>query len=162
MKIPQFLRLRLPKRLISSGLLLRLAIVGVLLPIIFILGFALVNRLLLSPPVNPSVPDELRRAASEKIIQITILNASGSRGVARVMTDYLRVRGFDVVETGNYDTVLARTIIIDRVGDSVSAARVAYALGIADSLYRLDIDSTLYLRCVVAVGKDYLKLKPFR
>ncbi|MCC6845882.1 MAG: LytR C-terminal domain-containing protein [Bacteroidetes bacterium] len=148
--------------MISSGLLLRLAIVGVLCLIVFFLGFALLNRLLISPPVNPEVPENLRRTASENIIQITVLNASGSRGAARTVTDYLRARGFDVVEIGNYDTILTRSVIIDRVGDSISTARVAYALGIADSMRQLDIDSTLYLRCVAVIGKDYPKLKPFR
>ncbi len=161
MKTPIFLRLYLPKYF-STGTILRFFVVAVLCALIFLLGIALVNRLILSPPVNPEVPTELQRTASEKIIQLNILNASGSRGLAATMTDYLRARGFDVVEFGNYDTLLDRSIVIDRVDDSASTARVAYSIGIADTLCRREVDSTLYLRCTIIIGKDYPSLKPFR
>lgn len=161
MKIPPFLRLRLQKRL-SGGTLLRFTAVVVLCGAVGFMGFALIVRTIISPPVEPNIPEGQKRTAAETAIQCTILNASEQRGVARAMTDYLRARGFDVVEIGNYPTTQDRSFMIDRVGDSASVARVGYALGIPDSLTQRDIDSTLYLRCTVVAGKDYKKLKPFR
>jgi len=40
------------------------------------------------------VPDSVR-------IKVEVLNASGQRGLARRVTQYLRDRGFDVVSVGN-------------------------------------------------------------
>jgi hypothetical protein len=40
--------------------------------------------------------------------------------------------------------------------------KTAKALGIADSLRVLRIDSTLYIRASVVIGKDYRTLKPFQ
>lgn len=161
MNIPPFLRLRLRKRL-TGGALARFVAVIALLVVVGVMALALILRTLISPPVEPDIPEGQQRTASERAIQLNILNASGQRGIARAMTDYLRARGFDVVEIGNLDTLSARSYMIDRTGDSASAARVAYALGIADSLTRRDIDSTLYLRCTVVAGSDCRTLKPFR
>ncbi len=142
--------------------MLRFGAVIALCAAVGFMGFALIVRMVISPPVEPNIPEGQQRTAAETAIQCTILNASGQRGVARSMTDYLRARGYDVVEIGNYPTTEERSFMIDRVGDSASAARVGYALGIPDSLTERDIDSTLYLRCTVVAGKDYKKLKPFR
>jgi hypothetical protein len=84
-------------------------------------------------------------------------------GVARTTMDYLRSAGFDVVEIDNYKSFdVERSFVIDRVGDSVSTRSVARALGIADSLYVRTIDSTLYVRCTIVLGKDCTQLRAFR
>ena len=51
--------------------------------------------------------------------------------------------------------------MIDRIGDPVSARKVAYALGIREERIETDIDSTLYLRATVIIGDDYRSLRPF-
>jgi hypothetical protein len=116
-----------------------------------------------APPINPVIErsDELVRQGDQ--IQINLLNGCGDQGVARRTMNYLRRLGFDVVEIENYSRFsVQRSFVIDRVGDSVSARKTAKALGIADSLRVVRLDSSLYVRCSVVLGKDYRLLKPFQ
>ncbi|MCU0427221.1 MAG: LytR C-terminal domain-containing protein [Candidatus Kapabacteria bacterium] len=117
----------------------------------------------LMPSVNPIIErsDDLVRQGDQ--IQVNLLNGCGDQGVARRMMNYLRASGFDVVEIDNYSRFsVQRSFVIDRVGDSVSAMKTAKALGIADSLRVLRLDSSLYVRASVVIGKDYRLLKPFQ
>jgi hypothetical protein len=117
----------------------------------------------LAPSVNPIIErsDDLVREGDQ--IQINVLNGCGDQGVARRAMNYLRAYGFDVVEIDNYSRFsVQRSFVIDCVGDSISAAKTAKALGIADSLCILRIDSTLYVRASVVIGGDYRSLKPFQ
>ncbi|MBD1208080.1 MAG: LytR C-terminal domain-containing protein [Ignavibacteria bacterium] len=117
----------------------------------------------LAPSVNPIIEqsDDLVRQGDQ--IQVNLLNGCGDQGVARRMMNYLRSSGFDVVEIDNYSRFsVQRSFVIDRVGDSLSAMKTAKALGIADSLRVLRIDSTLYIRASVVIGRDYRTLKPFQ
>lgn len=117
----------------------------------------------LAPPVNPIIErsDDLVREGDQ--IQINLLNGCGDQGVARRTMNYLRSMGFDVVEIDNYSRFsVQRSFVIDRVGDSISTIKTAKALGIDDSLRVVRIDSTLYVRCSVVLGKDYRNLKPYQ
>jgi hypothetical protein len=117
----------------------------------------------LVPPVNPIIErsDDLVREGDQ--IQVNLLNGCGDQGVARRTMNYLRSAGFDVVEIDNYSRFsVQRSFVIDRVGDSVSAMKTAKVLGIDDSLRVVRIDSTLYVRCSVVIGKDYRSLKPYQ
>ncbi len=119
-------------------------------------------RFVFSRPVSAEIPEGKGRTAAERIIQINILNGAGENKIARKAMDYFRARGFDVVEVNNFTSVVNRSYIIDRVGDTTSSQEVAFALGIPDSLIVSDIDSSLYLRCSVVLGKNYRTLKPFK
>lgn len=117
----------------------------------------------LAPPINPIIErsDDLVREGDQ--IQLNLLNGSGEQGVARRTMNYLRSVGFDVVEIDNYSrSSVQRSFVIDRVGDSLSAMKTAKALGIDDSLRVVRIDSTLYVRCSVVLGKDYRNLKAYQ
>lgn len=121
-----------------------------------------VQQVFVDPPVQSriEVTDDLVRAG--EAIQIEILNGCGVDGVAMDVLNYMRARGFDVVEIGNHETFeVVNSKVVDRVGDSISARNVAYALGIADSCIVIDIDSTLVLRNSVIIGLDYGSLKPY-
>ena len=96
-------------------------------------------------------------------IQVNVLNGSGRSHVALRFTDYLRARKFDVVHIDNYqDTNVLRSFLVDRVGDSLSAQKLAYALGIEDSLIRRDVDTEEYVKADVVIGKDFPQLKPMK
>ena len=118
-------------------------------------------RLFVSPSVDASVDESLRRANSENVIQLSVLNASGVNGLAKQTMLFLRRRGYDVVETGNTE-VTEKSRIIDYVGDTVSALRVAQAVGLEKKDIVVEIDSTLFLRCAVILGKNYPNLKVFQ
>jgi hypothetical protein len=116
-----------------------------------------------SHPVSGEIerPDMLVRKGER--IQINVLNGSGRSHIAQRFTDYLRARKFDVVHTDNYaDTNVAKTFVIDRVGDSVSSQKIAYALGITYNLIRREIDTEEYVKADLVIGKDFLLLNPMK
>ncbi len=128
---------------------------------VFLFGASLVLRFFVTPPIDASLDDEIQRISVEEVVQVNVLNGCGVQGLAAETRDYLRVRGFDVVDIGNYRKSVDKSFVLDRVGDIKSAKKVAFALGVSDSLVKSKIDSSLFLRSTVVVGKDYKKLKPF-
>ena len=133
-------------------------IIGIL---IIILSYSLINRIFISPPIESSIEIKTNEGIETQAIQLNILNACNEDGIANVAKNYLRARGFDVVEIGNYSQTVSKSFIIDRVGDIISAQKVAYAIGIDDSLIITKIDSGLFLRNTVVLGKNYIILKPY-
>lgn len=128
-----------------------------------LLGAQFFTRTVLTHPVSGEIdrPDMLVRKGER--IQVNVLNGSGKSRVALRFTDYLRARKFDVVHIDNYkDTNVLRSCLVDRVGDSLSAKKLAYALGIDDSLIRRDIDTEEYVKADVIIGKDFPQLKPMK
>ncbi len=134
----------------------------VLFVVVSLMAYFLVKRFVLSPPIDATIERTDLLVHEGEQIQVNVLNGCGQDGIARRTMDYLRARGFDVVEITNFGRFdVDRSFVIDRVGDTLSAAKAAYALGIPDSLVTADIDSTLYLRCSIVLGRDYAALRPF-
>ena len=125
------------------------------------MGYAFIHRMFISPPVESTVIRADSSAQKTGRIQVNIMNATSQRELARTVMEYLRNRGFDVVELGNF-TPEPRSFVLGRTGDVRSARNVALALGIADSCVRLEPDSTLFLDASVYIGADYRGLKPWK
>jgi hypothetical protein len=128
---------------------------------VMVLLYGLVTRTLIPGP-NPE-----RSAASTElvgtIIQVEVRNGAGIDRLAAQATEYLRDRGFDVVEVGNYKTFgQERSVVIDRVGDPEAARKVAEALGLPPDRVRQDIRRQYYLDASVIIGDDYEQLRPFQ
>jgi len=121
-----------------------------------------VLRVAVAPPVSASIENGIAKSTAQEVIQVNILNACGTSGLAAQTKEFLRARGFDVVEVGNSSEHFDKTVIIDRLGDMQSARQVAYALGVSDSCIVSRIDSNLFLRATVMIGSDFSGLKPFR
>lgn len=134
----------------------------ILLALILVLGYGLLERNLLRPKVDATVERPNMQVLADEHIQVNVLNACGADGVAKQVTEFLRARKFDVPEYGNAQHVEPHSTVIDRVGDSLSALKVAYALGIPRERVVTDIDSSLYLRATVVIGADYKGLRPMR
>jgi hypothetical protein len=99
----------------------------------------------------------------DKVIQVDVLNGCGVSGIAIKFTEYLRARGFDVLEMGNYKSFEVEvSIVIDRVGNQMNAKKVAYALGISEKNIVQQISNDSYLDCSIVIGKDYKTLKPMQ
>lgn len=112
---------------------------------------------MLYPPITPFVES----AGTETVIQIDVVNASGRNGAGRETMMYLRERGFDVVEMSTAAVLQKKTIVVDRLGDRQSALKVAHVLGVPDSLVISQIDSMLFVRASIVLGKDLQTLQPF-
>lgn len=122
-------------------------------------GLGVLGMLLLSSPGRES---EVVVGNKVRTIQLNVLNGVGEAKLAQRMTDYLRSRGFDVVEIGNYQEELEKTLVIDRTGNSQAAIQVARSLGVPLEQVIQRIDKTLYLDVSVFIGKDYPSLQPFK
>ncbi|MCX6135037.1 MAG: LytR C-terminal domain-containing protein [Ignavibacteriales bacterium] len=137
----------------GNGLILAFAVIV----IFFIWSF--VNRMFIDPPVKP----ETVQGGTAHTIQLDVLNGSGVPKLSQKFTDYLRARGFDVVETGNYkDSKVENTRVLDRTGHQEAAQQVAEALGVPKTAVVQQIDRNAYLDVTVVIGKDFRLLKPFK
>lgn len=118
----------------------------------FVLAYGLVTRVATLPDgQNKTVPD---------IVQVEVRNGCGIDGLAGAMAAFLRERGYDVVATGDYESFgVARSMVIDRVGDMEAARKVAEALGIRQ--VEQDIRPEYFLDASVVIGLDYETLHPF-
>ncbi|MBI5464710.1 MAG: LytR C-terminal domain-containing protein [Ignavibacteriales bacterium] len=93
-------------------------------------------------------------------ILIEVVNGAGGQRLGQRFADYLRLRGFDVVDILNAKVRdVERTIVIDRVGNTEVAKQVAEALGIEESRVHRQIDKSLYLDVTVLIGRDSGQLK---
>ena len=98
-----------------------------------------------------------------KIIQVEVRNACGVSGLAADATQFLRQKGFDVVEVGDHsDFNVAESVVIDRIGDLESAKKVAAALGLSEDRVRQEIREDYYLDSSVIIGMDYAIMRPFK
>ena len=133
------------------------AVICALALLVVILGYAFINRTFVHPPVDP----ERDGARPGSVIQIDVLNGCGAPGAGTTFTAYLRARGFDVVEIGNYKSFdMKETLVIDRTGNTATAEKVAYALGVAKQNIIHQINQDYFVDVSVVIGRDYAALKP--
>ncbi len=87
-------------------------------------------------------------------IRVEVLNGAGIQDLARVATDLLRSRGFDVVYYGNFEGFGRDTSeAIARLASMEPARRVAGVLGLRKVTHRPNRD--LYLDVTVILGTDW-------
>ena len=133
------------------------AAIGFLSVLLLVLIAALFTRI-----VYPRIFNERAELESElisEIIQIEVLNGCGISGIANSYTGLLRKNGFDVVETGNFETFdLQETLIISRSGVMDNAYRVANALGVSEQNVIRESSPDFYLDVSVIIGHDFEKL----
>lgn len=130
-------------------------LIGALTLLVLYLGYSLIERKIFRPPVEVSRGD-----GPAEVIQLDVLNGCGVSGAATAVRDYLRARGYDVVEMRNYKSFdVEATLVVDRTGDSRTAEKVAYALGVSKSRIIHQINPDYFVDVSVVIGKDYKSLK---
>jgi len=139
-------------RLQTLALFVTLLAVGALLAS---LGYGIWQHF--HPPAAPvaAAPASRQTQAPAGRVRVQVLNATRTHGLARVATDVLRDRGFDVVEIGNAPRGFnpASSLVYDRVGNLETARHVADALGIARVETKLD--PTQMVEATVMLGNDW-------
>ena len=149
------MRIRFPILVRDSRSLLLNLLIGTLTLLVAFLGYSLLERHVFRPPV-----DVLKWEGGSEIIQIDLLNGCGVSGAATAVRDYLRARGYDVVEMRNYKSFdVGESLVVDRTGDFRTAEKVAYALGIQKSHIIHQINPDYFVDVSVIIGKDYKSLK---
>lgn len=132
------------------------ATLGFLSILLLILVVALFTRLVY--PRITAERSELGPLVSE-IIQVDVRNGCGIPGLAARFTSVLRKNGFDVVESGNFDTFdVTNSFVIDRSGNMENARRVARALGIPEEHIIREISPDFFLDATIVIGADYESL----
>ena len=92
-------------------------------------------------------------------IRVEVLNAGGEPGMARMATDQLRDRGFDVVYFGNAESFgRDSTVVLDRSGRLEAARAVGDALRAPSVLS--EPDTNLYLDVTVLLGREWTPASP--
>lgn len=133
------------------------AAIGFLSVLLILLFAALFTRIIYPRIFNERA--ELQSELISEIIQIEVLNGCGVTGIANDYTGLLRSNGFDVVETGNFESFdLQETIIISRSGVMDNAYRVANALGVSEENILRESSPDFYLDVSVIIGHDYNRL----
>ncbi len=98
---------------------------------------------------------------SEKIdpssIRVEVLNATGERHLARIVSMELRRKGFDVIHFGNADDTLDYTIIFDRKSPEKKYAKIL-ARSIGCKRIRFEPDPQKLCEVSIIIGKDYKKI----
>ena len=106
---------------------------------------------------------QLTRQPSNQTLQIDVQNGTGVQGLGNQFMEYLRERGFDVVEMGNFSSSDIKTsMVIDRAGNMKNASRVASVLGISDKYVIQQVNKNYFLDATVVIGRDYNELNPFK
>ena len=95
-----------------------------------------------------------------KPLKVVVLNASGKRGLAESLKQYLRAQHakgllqVDVYDTGNYPTLQDTSFIIDHSGKLVQVTQVSRAIGITTEI-RSDKSASDIYDCHIVLGKDF-------
>lgn len=132
------------------------SVLGFLSLLLVVLIFAVSSRLFVPRiETNRSQQDFL----IGDIIQVEVLNGCGVPGIATRFTNILRKNGFDVVESGNFETFdITETLVIDRTGNLDNTRKVASALGISDINILQEISADFFLDATIVIGSDYNEL----
>lgn len=122
--------------------------------VLALLAVALIARLAV-PRIQSERTSEQDGLISE-VIQVQVLNGAGRAGLANRFTTVLRKSGFDVVESGNFESFdVPHTYVIDRIGNLDNARRVARALNLSDERIIREVSSGFFLDATVVIGLDY-------
>lgn len=136
----------------SSNLLLNIIIVVLALLILFLV-YALVAQL--SNTLRKEEISEQKLILPSQV-QIEVLNGCGVTGVADRFTEYLRAKGFDVVNKGNYSSFdIDNTLVIDRSNNPDKSSMVANALGLESKRIVRQFNNQYFLDVTLIIGKDY-------
>lgn len=111
------------------------------------------------PLVKPEV-DLPNQNAAEKPLVVEILNASGKKGLALALTQYLREQNakgllrVDVINYDNFPTPQETSFITDYSGKLVQVTQVSRAIGLSREIHR-ETSSTAICDTRIVLGKDF-------
>lgn len=100
--------------------------------------------------------EDQQKNKTSHTIQVEVLNACGTAGLADQFTDLLRSKKFDVVKTGNFTSFdVDNSFVIDRAGKKEYAYALADSIGISKSNVIQQFNKNYYLDVTLVIGKDF-------
>lgn len=132
---------------------------------IYLIFSLVTNTFLNKSRVNRETKDTIKTGITHQpnlSVQVDVQNGTGVNRVGAIFRDYLKNKGYDVVNLQDYkSTDVDKTIIIDRTGDTRKAQRIAEVLGVSGRNIIQQINRDLYLDATIVIGKDFNDLKPY-
>ena len=125
-----------------------------------VLLFALLNKAV-NPTISPEVQENPTGLLGSKI-KVQLINANGIPNTAKRVRQYLINYGFDVVSIRNNGEAEAYSSVYDRTGVIKHAQTLATVLEIPPGRVATQTKHDEYLDVTIVIGKDYLKIKPFK
>ncbi len=114
----------------------------------------------LADSLAPKTEDRAPLAVQDRPIVVEILNASGKRGLALALTQYLRDKNekgllrVDVLQYDNYPTLQEESSIVDYSGRLVQVKQLSQAIGI-NSEIKSDASASVICDTRIIIGKDF-------
>ncbi|MFH1051714.1 MAG: LytR C-terminal domain-containing protein [bacterium] len=146
----------------TKSRILSITLITILSVVILVFVVSIVFKFTSKPKADSESEENLGKMTNNEMIQVSVLNGCGVKGLAGKVRDYLREKGFDVVDVGNVKKQTDFSFVIDRIGDTTSSLKLAKALGLPESKIVYEMDSSMFLRSSIVIGSDYKKLKPFK
>lgn len=97
----------------------------------------------------------------QKPLKVIILNASGQKGLAESLKQYLRAQHakglleVDVYDTGNYPSQQDSSFIEDYSGRFVQVTQLSHAIGIRSEIRSVPATTDTYYDSRIVLGKDF-------
>ena len=113
--------------------------------------------------IHPDIKPEIilpNTQSDEKPLVVEVLNASGQKGLALAVTQYLREQNakgllrIDVLQYDNYPSVEEKSFIINYSGMQVQVSQTSQALGIRGEI-RSETSTTAICDTRIVLGKDF-------
>ena len=110
-------------------------------------------------PADP--PRAVGPASAAETVRIEILNASGRKDLAVLVTNFLRKKGFDVINFGTYGSIEKQTKIVNCSGniDTALGIRDVLALGGLEIYSKLEKPAIAQVRIILGADFDDSKIE---
>ena len=111
-------------------------------------------------PAAPEVQDRAPLAVKDRPIVVEVFNASGKRGLALALTQYLREQNekgllrVDVLQYDNYPSYQNKSFIVDYSGRLVQVKQLSLAIGI-NSEIQSETSANAICDTRIVLGKDF-------
>ena len=114
--------------------------------------------------ITPTDLEEFQFENLPQKLKVEVLNACGTPGVAKELTDYLRQRDVDVVYYGNFgNRNISETLVVDRKDLNLQNAKIiGEILGLEKDRMIPLISPQRQLDVTIYIGRNYSQLKAFQ
>lgn len=138
--------------------------VGVVAVNVVLTGFFVMSRIPRSKTPPNVVLNPAEKPPEEERITVMVLNGCGVNGIAQQTRRFLEDHRFNVVGHENHSNFnVQRTVVVDHFSvKKESARKVASVLGLGEEAVVPKLDPKSTSQVSVILGRDYLRLTPFR